>query len=103
MTYPAFPKPTPSVKNKKMKVWNNTRNELKLDFKTRGITTCELRLPDCWGDDALGFAHADKRRNIVGDDIKKVIVACGSCHAWLERQKRAYMTDLVELVIKHRK
>lgn len=104
MTYPAFPKPVPSVKNKKTKEWASARADLDKEFEAMGIDRCELELPSCWKNKAMGYAHPDKRRNIKPKDIKKnVIKACGSCHNWLEFLPRPMMKEIILLVIKNRK
>lgn len=70
---------------KKGKAWIDARAELKIEFEfTYGITTCELHYEGCWIDNALGFAHAAKRRKLSNEDLKHVILCCNPCHDQIE-------------------
>ncbi len=79
---------------KKTNIWAKVRAELKIEFEAQGITTCELRFKECWIDNGLGFAHAQKRRFIKPDD-KTVILACNHCHDSLEVMPHASMERIV--------
>lgn len=95
-------KPLPK-KGKKMKKWEKTRDSLKDAFKRAGITTCELRFRYCWVDNALGFAHSKKRRNITtNEELQEVILACNTCHNRIERKPEAEMGAIVRGVINAR-
>lgn len=88
---------------KKTKAWADTRSELKVEFEfTYGITTCELRYKGCWNDNALGFAHAAKRRNLTRDDLKHVILACNPCHDLLEIKQPEEMKEIVNQICQQR-
>lgn len=103
--YYPVPKPAPKGKKlpkpinrigKKTKAWNDVRAELKPKFLAVGITSCELKRPNiCWRNNALTFAHPDKRINIKEEDLGRVICICTPCHIWLEPQK-----DMAEIVAK---
>lgn len=87
---------------KKTRTWAKVRAELARRFLARGITSCELQLEGCWRDDALGFAHAVKRRKIEADampgtpySIETVILACVVCHNRIEVLEPAEMRDAV--------
>lgn len=85
---------------KKTKEWAKVRKELKKDFETMGITTCELRVEGCWNNNALSFAHTLKRRNVT--DLKRVVLACVPCHQKVERMIEAQMEAYLENIIKKR-
>lgn len=87
---------------KKTKAWEKARAELKVEHESMGITTCELRYEGCWNDDALGFAHAAKRRKLTSVDLKHAIVACGSCHDKIEFLKPEEMERIVNETIHNR-
>lgn len=86
---------------KKTKAWEQARKELKDEFFKKGITTCELRMPGCWFNNALSFAHTRKRRNM--DDIKRVVLACIPCHQIVEAWPESKMEEYLENIIKNRK
>lgn len=50
----------------------------------------------------LGFAHAQKRRNLTAETYDVVILACTSCHQQIERLPEADMKAIVESVIAKR-
>lgn len=103
------PKPSKIVKmpkkinqiGKKTKEWNDVRDELKQKFYKGGIVECELRLPGCWKNNALSFAHIDKRRKLTKEDLYKVVLACTPCHTEVEVKKD--MREILERIIKNRK
>lgn len=84
----------------KTKEWEKIRKELKKDFYKRGITKCELNYEGCWRDNALSFAHLDKRRNV--EDLREVVLACVPCHQKIEYIGRDNMRDILEKVIANR-
>jgi hypothetical protein len=105
-----FPKPTKRVKKKKrlnprgdkVEVWEMTREILKERFQAAGITSCELRYPGCWRNNALSFAHSKKRRYITSQEVlEEVCLCCTSCHQKIEF--RADMYQIVRKVITSRK
>ncbi len=101
-TKPKPRKPLNKV-GKKTKEWIAVRRELKATFKRAGITTCELRLPGCWTDNALGFAHTLKRRNIrTPEEFREVALACNVCHDVIESGSPEEMAATVRLVIASR-
>lgn len=88
---------------KKTNAWEKERAKLKVRFLAWGITTCELFYPGCWRDNALGFAHAKKRRNLKPHELGEVILACNPCHDQIEILPETEMTKVVRGVITKRK
>lgn len=87
----------------KTKAWNNARSELKIEFQFQfGITTCELQYEGCWFDNALGFAHAAKRRKLTTEDLKHVILICNPCHDKIEFLPPEEMERIVNETIHNR-
>lgn len=87
----------------KTAVWTAHRRKLKPRFMAAGITRCELRYPGCWHDNALGFAHAKKRRNLSPAEETVVILACTNCHQLIEHKPEAVMQKIVMGTIRFRK
>lgn len=87
---------------KKTKAWEKARAELKTEHEAMGVTTCELRYEGCWVDDALGFAHAEKRRKLTKADLKHVILACNPCHDLLEVKPPEEMKRIVDTICQQR-
>jgi hypothetical protein len=86
-------------RGKKTKAWDAARRKLKPFFENLGIDYCEM----CGGRFGLSFAHSKKRRNIVGDEIKEVILICvHPCHENLERLPEVEMTEKVREIISNR-
>ena len=86
---------------KKTKAWNNARAKLKNDFERMGIMECEIQFHDCWVNNALGFAHLVKRRNV--EDLREVVLACNPCHMVVESWKEAEMKEFLLNIIDERK
>ncbi|HEY4032858.1 MAG TPA: hypothetical protein VGL94_02715 [Ktedonobacteraceae bacterium] len=113
------PVPKPSKKEKKevkpigpgknFIAWSNARKASKKASKKAyeavGIVTCEIMIPSiCWKDNALGFAHIDKRDNLTEEEVKRAhILGCDLCHSVLERMPHAKMRAMIEKIIKNRK
>jgi len=82
------------------KYWSKQVKKLTKEFESKGVTTCEIRLPGCWINNTLGFAHKHKRRwyydkpELLGD-FNQVLLACTSCHQKIENNK-----NLTELLFK---
>ena len=62
---------------------------LKEIYIDRGIARCELRMQGCWGDNALGFAHKEKRWKYIKNpeglsDFNQTLLACTPCHQKIE-------------------
>ena len=80
----------------KVGIWTKQRQKLKVEYETKGITTCELGFNGCWGDNALSFAHRYKssdprcEHTFVGK-----ILACIPCHDKIE-----YDRELTEKMFK---
>ena len=87
---------------KKGRAWINTRASLKKDFQRWGITSCEIRFGGCWNDNALGFAHVDKRKNLGEGELTKVVLACNPCHDVVEKWPSSKMREFLEKIIKDR-
>lgn len=86
-------------RGKKVKAWDSERAKLKPRFIAAGIITCELRYAGCAFDNYLGFAHADKRRNLSVKDLDVVILACNFCHDDIEIRPHEEMKRIVMAVI----
>lgn len=86
---------------KKGSEWANTRASLKKEFEAGGITTCEAKLPGCWRDNGLGFAHTKKRRHVT--DLRRVALLCNHCHDEFECKPEPEMERLIEAIIAARK
>jgi hypothetical protein len=56
----------------------------------------------CWWDNGLSFAHTKKRRNLIGNELEIVALACAPCHAKLEIMPEKRMTDVILTVIGNR-
>jgi uncharacterized protein YpbB len=105
-----IPKPFKVVKfakkvpqeGKKVKQWTDIRGELKKSFAKAGITSCEVRFVGCWRDNALTFAHLDKRRRLTKDDLYKVVLACIPCHTVVEAWNHEDMGKYLQLIIDKR-
>ena len=87
----------------KTAVWESHRRKLKPRFLAAGITCCELRYEGCWVDNALGFAHAKKRRNLRPEEQQVVILACTVCHQVIERKPEPDMERIVMRTIRNRR
>lgn len=66
--------------------------KLKRIYSEKGITSCELRLSGCWGDNGLSFAHFKKRihyksRPELLSSFYQTILCCISCHNAIEYNK----------------
>jgi len=91
-------------RGKRTIAWETERAKLKVKFFNWGITSCELRYPGtCWGDNALGFAHAKKRYLLPPAELGIVVLCCNPCHDILESLGHALMQAEVESVIQARK
>ncbi len=86
-------------RGKKVKAWDNARAKLKKRFAAVGLVTCELRYKRCGVDNYLGFAHAEKRRNLSPEDLDVVILACNFCHDEIEIKPHEEMERIVMSVI----
>lgn len=65
--------------------WNKARVKLKKIYANKGITTCELRLPGCWVNNALSFCHRYKRNDPrCSHDFNGTILGCIPCHNVIE-------------------
>lgn len=65
---------------------------LKKIYVEKGILTCELKLSGCWKDNALGFAHREKRWKYIKNpeklsEFKETLLACNPCHDKIEHNK----------------
>ena len=65
---------------------------LKKKFAELGIERCEVKLPGCMPNFAIGFAHWHKRIWYYDwpellSDINEVVLACPNCHAKMEPDK----------------
>ena len=86
----------------RVKAWDRVRRQLKIDFARRGIVACELRYEGCWIDNALGFAHAAKRRKLTPGDLKTVVLTCAPCHDRIEVMAPDEMARIVGETIERR-
>lgn len=70
---------------KKGREWAQARSNLKEVYLEKGITSCELGLVGCWGDNALGFAHRYKRNDPRCENtFGGTLLACNPCHHKIE-------------------
>jgi hypothetical protein len=89
---------------KRTRNWEQERARLKKKFEKWGIMSCELRYPGtCWGDNALGFAHAKKRRFLKPEELGIVVLCCNPCHDILESLPHEFMEVEVMQAIANRK
>ena len=86
-------------RGRKTREWEKVRAQLKIRFERIGITACEIRLKQCWGDYALSFAHTKKRADMLPGDIEKAVLACAPCHTAVEGMKKDAMQSLLEGII----
>lgn len=82
-----------------MKRWDAIRARLKPLFERAGLTSCEFGYDGCLRNFALGFAHSKRRRNIMGDEIEEVALACANCHSDLDGHGEAHSIKAVRAVI----
>ena len=87
---------------KKGAEWITVRNWLKRHFRYAGIMTCEGRLPGCWFDNALSFAHCKKRRKLLEGEIYHVAMLCTPCHQIWEVLPHEEMHAKVHAIIDRR-
>jgi hypothetical protein len=95
------PKPVKQIKISKTTTWSKARGELVKEFAKMGITSCEIKLHRCTGNNFLGFAHTVKRRNVK--DIKRVVLACTNCHdmveyaphRWTGKSMEEYLEEII--------
>ncbi len=60
--------------------WERVRRELKKRFERVGITSCEIRLPQCWKGYALAFCHTKRRADIKSiSELERVVLGCAAC------------------------
>lgn len=95
-------KPLPKT-GKRTQQWEKVRRNLKPKFERAGITSCELRWPGCWKDNALGFAHAKHRRNLGPGELSIVILVCNICHDLLDKLPDEDTEHIVMKTISERK
>lgn len=89
---------------KKTKEWDRVRAGLKVKFQRAGITECEAKFPGCWCDNALGFAHTLKRRNITTPSLlEEVAILCNACHDVCEKWPEIRMTEFIRGLISQRR
>jgi hypothetical protein len=83
---------------KRTKAWNAARPKLKAEYLERGITYCEVGLPNCTGTYNLSFAHRYKRRDPRCEhSFEGTLLCCIPCHTVLEKSKdltEEYFTNL---------
>jgi hypothetical protein len=68
------------------------KEELKLLYFQKGIKTCEINLPECAINWALGFVHKSKRIEYVNRPLelwtfKETIFGCTNCHQLIEGRR----------------
>lgn len=97
-----YPKPPKRVKNKKTKEWDQVRKELKQKFLEMGVTSCELGLVNCTGDNYLGFAHTAKRRKLSYEELYEVALLCNNCHTEIEYSTPEIMAKTIRMLISKR-
>ncbi len=80
------------IKKLTQKEQDNRKLSLKALYFEKGIKTCEIRLPDCAVNWALGFVHKDKRIEYVRRPeelwtFKETLLGCTSCHQLIEGRR----------------
>ena len=75
---------------------------LKKIYEEKGITTCELRLPGCWYDNALTFAHRHKRIWYKSQpkkltEFNQTVLGCVHCHMEIEYDRELTKQKFEEL------
>ena len=69
----------------KGEIWIRQRRKLKVEYERKGIMTCEVRLPGCWYNNALSFAHRYKRNDPRCEHtFRGTVLACIPCHNKIE-------------------
>lgn len=86
----------------KTKGWEKVRAALSLIFFEHDWMHCELRLPGCWGFNALGFSHFRKRRKLAPVELWDVILICNICHDKIENAPEDEKAHIHERVIEER-
>lgn len=83
-----YPKKTGRKKKSKVQIWNEARQELKLEYEVRGITSCEIGLKGCWRTNGLSFAHRYKRADKRCEHtFEGTLLLCVECHRKIEYDK----------------
>jgi len=76
----------------KVKEWDKARKKLKVIYEDKGIRYCEARLKGCWVNNALSFAHRQKRieyyskPELLGS-FEETLLLCIPCHQKIENDK----------------
>src|SRR5262249_46520372 len=83
----------------KTRAWAAARRRLKAECEAKGITRCQAGYPGCWGDRALSFAHARKRRHLRPGELEQAALVCVPCHQILERLPADEMYRIVMQLI----
>lgn len=90
----------------KAKVREKINRPNRIRFAAMGLLgICEARLPGCWPNGRLTWAHGKKDRNLTMDERKYLVIrACTVCHHQMDEQMtHAEMLLFVETVIANRK
>lgn len=77
----------------------------RIRFAAMGLLTiCEARLPGCWPNGRLTWAHGKKDRKLTMDERKNLVIRCCTvCHHKLDEQMSANeMLEFVQGVIAKR-
>lgn len=82
--------------------WEKAWKEIKPELEYNGIVYCELGFEGCTNTMFLTPAHIDKRRNLTGNELKAVIMACVHCHNVIEGWNSERMRRLIEIIIRAR-
>lgn len=98
----ATPKPLNKI-GKKTQASLDANKQMKKDFASMGIKSCEAKLKGCWKNNALTYAHLDKRRYLSKDDLTKACLLCIPCHQIIEAYPREKMRKFLQGIIDKRK
>ncbi len=94
------PKKSTLGPGKKTTQWEGERAKLIEEFANMDITSCEIKFEGCWKNNALGFAHIDKRKNLRPEDLPSVVLACTPCHqtveAWNNIRMRKFLLEIIK-------
>lgn len=71
----------------------NALETLKWFYNDYGITSCELGLDGCMGNQFMGFAHKEKRENYRKNpeglaDFNETLLLCQNCHSILDDRSK---------------
>jgi hypothetical protein len=94
-----------SANGKKARLRESINAPNRIRFAAMGLlNACEARLPGCWPNGDLTWAHGKKDRELSMEERKYLVIrACTVCHHKLDEQmSHAEMLEFVQGVIERR-